>query len=491
MSSPVQTSASAEPGSTWQVASAMLGAFFAFCVSWMVVLPLFAGPDEPANFIKSAAVIRGEWVGESIIATQSTSFWSTYVDIDPRFGSAQQVPWCFVGQPQTPACDRPLSSLTPVEQSRTDMGRYPALGFIPSGFGTLIGPTDGGARAARLTSALTSCALLALSGELLRRRKRSLAPLLVAVTPGVLFLASVTSPSGLEISAAVAAWIATWIAISEQWHKNSTITVFVAAASILVVARPAGAVVVAVMLLAALVADHRAVVSAFLRCWRQLLWLGGAVVVSGAWYVTIYDKNFGVRLEVESRIQSLSAIASHSIANLPRLVAESIGNFGWLDTPSPTPVIWAFIALSSFLVWRALESAGKRLKSAILVVIFAVPVWHTALNFNYQNLLGTYGVQGRHLTPFLVGIPLAAVTSRSKQKSDSAVIAFFVLLNAWCVLTALRRYSLGTGGDDFIGFLRDPSWIPPLGMTTTLLVIGVAHVVGFFALRYTAGRMER
>jgi hypothetical protein len=64
---------------------------------------------------------------------------------------------------------------------------------------------------------------------------------------------------------------------------------------------------------------------------------------------------------------------------------------------------------------------------------------------------------------------------------------------------ALRRYSLGAGGDDVLGFLREPVWSPPLGMTLTLVVVAVAHLVAWFALRAPtdgvlrspAGRLER
>ncbi|MEY2765847.1 MAG: hypothetical protein RL552_752, partial [Actinomycetota bacterium] len=186
----------------------------------MSVLPLFAGPDEPANFIKSSAVVRGHFVGEPIDASATTSFWSTYVDIDARFGTAQQVPWCFVGQPQTPACDKPLETLTPVEASRTDMGRY----------------------AARFSAAITAALLLAIGAELLRRRKKSIVPMLAAATPGVFFMSSVSSPSGFEVTAAVAAWVALWCAIEERWRVRATITAFVVAAALLIVARPAGVV---------------------------------------------------------------------------------------------------------------------------------------------------------------------------------------------------------------------------------------------------------
>ena len=477
-------------------------AFMSLCIAWMMVLPLFAGPDEPANFIKSAAVVRGEFVGKPIDASTTTSFWSTYVDIDAQFGTAQQVPWCFVGQPQTPACDKPLSSLTAVEPSRTDMGRYPALGFLPAGVGTLVGPTDVGARAARLTAAVACCALLTWSAELLRRRRRSLIPLLVATTPGVVFLSSVSSPSGLEISAAIAAWTAAWIAISEGWKSMSTITAFVTAASLLIVARPAGLLTVGVMLAAAATTSLRALVSGIAAAWKRFLWLIVAVIASSAWYLGVYDENFGVSLVVESRIDSLSTVLSRSLVDLPRLVGESIGNFGWLDTPSPMFVVWGSVAGCAALAWGAFVGADSRTKLAVALTIAAVPVWLVALNSNYQELLGTFGAQGRHLTPFLVGIPLAASLRRLPQRTDSTAVALFILANGWCVLVALRRYSLGAGGDDLLGFVRNPAWSPPLGMAATLGVVLLAHVIAYLLLRscarvsptdalLRAGRMER
>ena len=59
---------------------------------WSTMLPLFAGPDEHSNFIKSAAVIRGEIVGINIPASPEMFYWTTSVDIDPRFSTAQHLP---------------------------------------------------------------------------------------------------------------------------------------------------------------------------------------------------------------------------------------------------------------------------------------------------------------------------------------------------------------------------------------------------------------
>ena len=484
---------------TWRDFTRVWAGFFALLTAWMLVLPLFAGPDEPANFIKSAAVVRGEFVGEPIAASVSTSFWSTYVDIDPQFGTAQLVPWCFVGQPTVPACDKPLATLTPVEPSRTDMGRYPPLGFVPAGIGTFIGASDAGARAARITAALACAALLALAALTLRRNGGSLVPLLAVATPGVLFWSSVSSPSGLEIAAAIAAWSALWSAVREGWADRFTIIAFVLSAALLIAARPAGLVAVAVMGAAAAITDHRALVHAVRREWYLPVALGAATVVSAAWYVSVYDANFGVRLEVEGRVTSLSTIASRSLNDLPRLIGEWIGNFGWLDTPSPVYVVWAFVALWTALVWRTITSVHRRQQVALFVVTLAGPLWLVALNANYQDLLGSFGAQGRHLAPLLVGIPLAAALSHRVGGRDSWLMSVALVLHAWCVLVALRRYSMGAGGDNLLGFVREPMWSPPLGMGLTLVVVAVAHVAAWFALRSPvggflrspAGRIER
>ncbi|MHB1129888.1 MAG: hypothetical protein ACYC06_07565, partial [Ilumatobacteraceae bacterium] len=41
-------------------------AIFACMLVWSQLVPLGAGPDEPSNFVKSAAIIRGEFTGKSV-----------------------------------------------------------------------------------------------------------------------------------------------------------------------------------------------------------------------------------------------------------------------------------------------------------------------------------------------------------------------------------------------------------------------------------------
>ncbi|NDG77747.1 MAG: DUF2142 domain-containing protein [Acidimicrobiia bacterium] len=199
-------------------------------------------------------------------------------------------------------------------------------------------------------------------------------PLLAVATPGVLFWSSVSSPSGLEIASAIAAWSALWASVREQWNDRFATIAFASSAALLIAARPAGLVAVAVMIAAAAIADHRALWYTARREWYLPVTLGAATCLSAAWYVAVYDANFGVQLNVEGRVTSLSTIATRSFNDLPRLIGEWVGNFGWLDTPSPVYVVWVFVALWAALVWRTATSTHRRQRVALGVVALATPL---------------------------------------------------------------------------------------------------------------------
>ena len=132
-------------------------------VVWSFITPLFSGPNEPSNFIRSAAVIRGEWVGENHPASIEKSYWSTYVDIDPQFGTANAIPWCFAPFPEKPGCGIAVEDAPVVDvPTWTNMGRYPPLPSFVSGVGTMFGATDLSVRLARLMTSAVCSGLLAL-----------------------------------------------------------------------------------------------------------------------------------------------------------------------------------------------------------------------------------------------------------------------------------------------------------------------------------------
>ena len=480
------------PARTSRDSALLFAAFLALCVSWLAVLPAFAGPDEPSNFIKAAAIIRGDFVGTPIPPDPFHVLWSTYVDIDPRFGTAQQVPYCYSGNPTKPAaCAPPMETLPVKEPTRTQMGRYPLVGFLPASIGTLLGPSSTGALAARTTSAIGCCAFLCLAGWLLIRTRRSLAPLFIAVTPGVMFLSSVDSPSGFEICAAIAAWVAAWCCISDGWNRRDSTAVFAISSGALVLARPAGLVTLGVMVLASLIADWRGLLRGLTRHVVPWAGLGCAAAGTVAWYLAVYDDNLGTKFELDYRVTSFGDIFRRTLSDLPLHFANSVGNFGWLDTPSPTLVVWLGVCTTAGFTWHALRQASRAQRIAIAAVMASVPVWATSLNASYQDLIGQFGVQGRHLTPLIVGAPLAVVAFRRPQRTDLPITFLSLGAHMWCVFVAMRRYVRGVADPSWFSFLHLPVWIPPLGIAGTVTAVIVAHAAAGFLLARVVGRMER
>ena len=135
-------------------------AVFALTVVWSLMTPLFSGPDEPSNFVRSAAVVRGEWVGDNVLPSQLKSYWTTTVNVDPRFGAANNIPWCFAPFSDRPGCGSRLEETQVTDDPAwTNMGRYPIAPFFVSGVGTVFGATDLSVRMARLMTSLL-CAVL-------------------------------------------------------------------------------------------------------------------------------------------------------------------------------------------------------------------------------------------------------------------------------------------------------------------------------------------
>jgi len=174
---------------------------------WSFLTPLFSGPDEPSNFIRSAAVVRGQLVGENYPVSIEKSYWTTYVHIDPQFGTANAIPWCFAPFPEKPGCGIAVENAPIVDiPTWTNMGRYPPLPFAIFGLGTVFGATNLSVYVARAITGLASALLIACSAFAIMHRKQSLVGLLVAITPGTIFLASAMNPSAIEICSAIAMW---------------------------------------------------------------------------------------------------------------------------------------------------------------------------------------------------------------------------------------------------------------------------------------------
>lgn len=575
-------------------------AIFAFMLVWSQLVPLGAGPDEPSNFVKSAAVIRGEFTGQSVdkwvlsidgwafdgesgirrvIATADglvvgegvpsmeredvadqfsidaeslvgfsikvklpdnaprsyavyaelndgtlvilevadaenvvtlpspatsvdgkvpsvsasthgsvdlsrvaanldLSYWSTKVDIDPQFGVALQVPWCFAPHAEKPGCNTPIEAQPIVDNPPiTNMGLYPPGGFAIAGISTLAGPNDFAFRLSRAMNAGACALLLALAFACLRRRFLSVLPLLITLTPGVIFISAMISPSGLEICAAVVLWaVLPSFLTAVDVHRTEAVSVALAGL-FLITARPLGAVLYGTVLVTAVVAS-----GSMKNLWthvRKQKFVYGLHAIAGVfavwWYVFIFNPAVDPEVTASMPKISLGDQLLHAIGDIPRVIDESIGNYGWLDTPTPRPIALVILVTTVALVvsgWRSLAKSSKRSLGLLGVACILLII---AQDLNYYEILRGFGVQGRHLTPLFVGIPILGarylqVSSRSRR----------VVVGIWCGavvgsgLAALRRYSVGVIGDNALDMFSSPVWSPPLGMTWSIVLLIVA-----------------
>ena len=404
------------------------------------------------------------------------SHWSTFVDIDPQFDGASAVQRCFVAQPAQPGCGlRIEDQTTTVERPITPHGQYPPMPYIVPGLGTLIGASNAAWFTARLASALAAALVLALAVVTLLRRQLSPIPLFVALVPAVLYLASVVNPSGLEIMGAITLWITTPGILTADRRDPWEITGFALGGLVLILARPLGMVNYAIVIAVCVIATGSA--KSLLTLIRTHPIISAlhffTLIPATGWYVFIY--NTGVdprRAEYLGPDVPLSEQFFHALGDVYRVLLEAIGDLGSLETPVPRLVFLTFLLLSVWVISRALSTASTWVKVAIASLVVVTVALTVATDLNMYKVLRSYGVQGRHITPLLVGLPLlAARTLRLSTASRLTIVALWVVAHFFSGYAALRRYSVGIIGDNFFTMLRDPVWQPPIGISVTLVLL--------------------
>ena len=464
-------------------------AFFSLMVVWSFLTPLFSGPDEPSNFIRSAAVVRGEWIGENYPASIEKSYWTTYVDIDPQFGVANSIPWCFAPFPEKPGCgiaveDAPIVDIPPW----TNMGRYPPLPFVISGIGTVFGATNLSVYMSRAMTSFASALLIAFSAYAIMQRKQSLVGLLIAITPGTVFLASAMNPSAIEICSAIALW-SIFPSIHQVESKDYAIqTMFIVAGVILITTRPIGLVIYVMVSIISWVAYANIKPTSFFKANKSALTAHGiTAALMMWWYVAVYSFQTAPSLTAGSEKLSVTTQLTRSLNHIPELLDHVVGNFGWLDTPIPRGALWLYIIGTAILVTSSMKKIGQRKLLALVLLLIAVLCMSIAIDVNFYAMFGWFGAQGRHIAPVLVGLPLIIFSQFAfGNRIRFAVITGWSVVMVWSGLGALRRYTVGINGNNALSMFGERFWNPSVGVwvSMVLLVASTALVaIAFFSSR--------
>jgi hypothetical protein len=413
------------------------------------------------------------------------SYWTTYVDVNPQFGTPNHIPWQFASFPDRPGYnsaieDAPASDVP----TWTNMGRYPVAPFIFSGVGTLLGPHDMSARVARLMTSAICAALLAMAAFAMRRREISSVGILMAIVPGTIFLASTMNPSAIEICAAIALWAVTPLVISgslERWSRF----VFAISGSFLILTRPLGPVFYAVILMLCYVAtsSRAKLMQSVRQYWRVFAVHLAAILFAAWWYLAIYSFHLSSKVSAGLPSISIRSQIESALRHIPTLLDQAVGNFGWLDSPMPRGALMIFTIALLILLGRGLLSMTRREIIALLVLATVTVLLIVAQDLNYYALLRNFGSQGRHILPLLVGLPIIAAGSFAwKRNWEVAAVSIWGLVMVWSGLGALRRYTVGINGDNAFDMFTDRAWNPVLGFwpTVMMLILSTLAVVCLF-----------
>ena len=460
-------------------------AIFVLTLVWSLMTPLFSGPDEPSNFVRSAAVVRGEWVGENVVPSPLKSYWTTTVDIDPQFGAANNIPWCFAPFPDRPGCGSRLEDTQVIDiPAWTNMGRYPIVSFFISGVGTVFGAQDLSVRAARLMMGLCCSLLLALSFAAMKNRASSSIGVLLSIVPGTVFLASTMNPSALEICSAIALWSIMPTVIADGRSRFNAVT-FGVAGALLILTRAIGPVLyIAIVVLSYVATKQRRSLSAIAQQYRGVLVMhGAAVLFAGWWYLKIYSYQTNNLLSEGIPSISLRSQINQAVRHIPTLLDQAVGNFGWLDAPMPRVALLMVCALYGVVIAAGVVTSSARARVAMIALCFLIVFVVIILDVNYYAMLRSFGAQGRHIVPLLAGLPIIAATSFAwKRKWEVAATSVWGLVMVWAGLGALRRYTVGINGDNALDMFADRAWNPIMGFwpTATMLILSTLAVVCLF-----------
>jgi Predicted membrane protein (DUF2142) len=484
-------------GRTPLLVSAFLGLMG---VAWLMSTPPGSAFDEPAHYTKAIGVGRGEFRGQAPTAraedlrklfevgeanpdalatlgnavTSRAGRWQMRTqrrfDVPPNLFSAKL--GCTYGRREVGAAcvDEPEPAPPPSGPVGSYVGTYQPYVYVPAGLAIrLVDEPYLAVRMGRAATLLVGLVLLVGAVFVLwspAAGSLSLVGLAVALTPMVLFVASVLSPSGPEVAAAVClsavllrlgrdesppGWI--WLALG-------------ASGAVLASARSLGPpfLVLILAVVAVLVGPRR---------------LGGRMLAGGraalaAWLVVGLAALAGVWWQLTRQPSpspsgtSVGDALGPSWDHLGEIARQIVGVFGALDALMPRSGMWLWYGLLALLGGTALV-VGRRGERLSVVALLPGAVAVTMVMSVVYREIGP--LHGRYVLPLVGLIPLwyGEVVLRRRELLSAAVarvlpilifgVAAGVQLFAWW--SNSRRFAVGEEGS--WAFVSDAQWSPPGG----------------------------
>lgn len=467
--------------------------FFALLLAWGIGTPLQQSPDEWAHLYRAAGIYNGQ----VLISAPGP--------MDPVRGDPIRVPaWlqadrqaarCFLFRAVAPvSCGHPKSASDALVRTSTPAARYPPFYYAVVGWPLLLGHGNAVLYLMRIVAAALSAAFLAWGMLSLLRLGAGLAAtgMVVAVTPMVAWLSTMINPNGMEIAAALSLWpsLILWCTTNEARLRRAGAIGAATAATVMVLSRSVSIIWVCVAVASVLPLVRLSWIRDQFKS-RLLLKAPALVVLAGI--VTLVWSGLSRQTQLgplklpgfEVRHDSLPHNVRLAYRYLVPWWRQSVGDFGWLDTPISFRLLhvyelaWVVLLLAAALAavrrtgrFRALFSAG--IAAALTVALTLI------LAASVANELRVGFWQGRYSVPMGVGVPLLLgyAAGRTSDRRVRWWAAGFSLLAGMIVsIVAVRSFLLFFHRNS-VGIKHPWSltggWQPPGGIILWLAVLCLA-----------------
>jgi Predicted membrane protein (DUF2142) len=485
----------------------MLLAWALLLTAWAMGNAPFAAPDEAGHYIRAFGISEGRLIGT---ADSSARVGATAAQIAWTAQATRLISLPTGFYPQTPACepvDRSSAGCTTVAAPNSDphslptaalttVGNYQPLPYLaPAALLRAGSSAPDALRLARLAQALVVLALLAVAVLALRDAANPLLSLLgplLAVTPMALFCGASLGGSGTEIAAAVA-FIACLLRLSRpgaaamgRWWIGAAL-----GGASLALSRAASPLWLALAMFLVLAWSGRSShLMTAVRSSRRAAYVTAGVLVLAVALNRIWETIYGSRLALD--VSNLHAGLSAGVREWWKALPDLVGKFGYVDVQLPliVPVTWFVLVLLLVTAAFAVSTPSERLVIALICVgsLFGPAVFYALL----IRPTG-FGLQGRHVLPMLVVLPMLAGETLNRHRGRIHVAGPYALTRAVPVAVATmqiiawyvnaRRYAVGASGPTW--FLSNATWAPP-GTWSAWLVAMLLAGLCLCAMGFTA-----
>jgi hypothetical protein len=474
--------------------------------------PPFAGPDENQHYLRTLSVEQGHLVGpkaspETVTGgTERQREWLLQAARDVEV-PARLVPpdaGCYVfGRDFSAACIDEFVGPTEPVLSTTTVGIYQPLPYLLPAVATKAADTPQNAlRLGRLAGALLTLGLLALAAAVAwdaRAPGLSLLGLALAVTPMVIFCAAILNGSSLEITGGVA-FIACLLRLGRDAAPPGWVWIGVGVSGLVfALSRSATPLWIVLAVLVLLVLHGHRQMWSRLRAGGRPAAIAITCLVAGLVLNRVWEGLYGP--DVPTGLTAARLGLETGLEQLPFWLQEMVGKFGYLefDLPLPVYLFWGFATLAA--VGGAIRWAPARSKAVLAVCAVALAALPLAQYVVFQRHTG-FGLQGRHVLPILVIVPLLAGEllrqGRDRLPANWArgvvAVAFMGVAIAQFAALYWNAWRSAVGLDGPFVFLGDAEWSPPIGwgLWLALAAVGAACVAtaGLLAAKAEAAQEE-